>query len=133
MLSREYFEDMYRYMGSDAEAALNAIGNAPDADPATVFPTVPGTESEINLYRITVYDNLPNAPANGIYVAVDFDNRIGNVANHCGYLMWHSIDAREFSLGRVEGGSLTEALVEPVSGADATLVRKKLRCSIFYD
>lgn len=132
-LSTAYFYDLYANMGDDANAALDAIGGQADADRSAIFETAAGTAIEINLFRLTVYDNLPNAPMDGIYVAVDYDNNVGNVAHHCGYLMWHSLDAEKFSLGRVESGALTEELVSTMSERDSYAVRKQLRCSNVYD
>jgi hypothetical protein len=132
-LSREYFDRLYSNMGDDAKAALAAIGGAEDSDSSAVFETAANTPVEINLYELSVYDNLPSAPADGVYVAVDYDNRVGNVANHCGYLMWHSFDAEEFTLGRIESGTLGNDLVESMSEDQVFAVRKQLRCANFYD
>ena len=132
-LSREYFDRLYANMGDDAQAALAAMGSAGGSDASAVFETEAGTPVEINLYRLSVYDNLPNAPADGVYVAVDYDNRVGNVANHCGYLMWHSPDAEEFTLSRIESGTLGEELVDSMSEDQVYAVRKQLRCANFYD
>ena len=132
-LSEEHFARLYANMGDDANAALAAIGGGDSAASSAVFETTADTPVSINLYRLTVYDNLPSAPAGGVYVAVDYDNRVGNVAHHCGYLMWHSFDAAVFTLGRIESGTLANDLLETMSEHDVYAARKQIRCANFYD
>ena len=132
-LSEDYFGRVYAQMGDDASAALAAMGGGEDADSSAIFATAADTPVSIDLFRVTVYDNLPSAPADGVYVAVDYDNRVGNVAHHCGYLMWHTADVEEFTLGRVESGILDDGLLESMSGDEVYAVRKQLRCANVYD
>lgn len=127
-LSKDYFERLYANMGDNAEAALAARSKRSSSDKSAIFETVEGTPVNINFYRISVYDNLPSSPAEGIYAAVDYDNRIGNVAHHCGYLIWHSYDATDFSLGRVETGTLPEELLKKIPDDQLPSVLKQLRC-----
>ncbi len=131
-LSLDYFTKRYSHLGSDASAAFSTPNANADGESDTKSPTAAGTPVEINLYQITVYDNPQNAPSKGIYVAVDYDNRVGNIAHHCGYLMWHSPDAVEFKLGRVESGTLDESLVANIAPEKIPPTLKALRCSNFY-
>ena len=132
-LSGQHFDNMYSNLGEDASAGLQMLKDSPGRNSTSNSPTAAGTQIDIDLYRITVYDNPANAPSSGIYVAVDYDNRVGNVAHHCGYLMWHSFDAEEFKLGRIETGVLEEALTAKLSDDEIYATRKKLRCANFYD
>lgn len=133
-LSTTYFESFYSHLGNDAEAAINALaGNRPPSEGlkrAVPQPTAPGTALDINIHTITIYDNTPSAPAAGVYVAADYQNSVGNVAFHCGYLMWYSEDGEEFSLGRVESGVISEKLLATISGENLQTVLNQLRCSM---
>lgn len=132
-LSKQHFEQMYSNLGEDASVGLKNLGAPQDAGSSSSSKTVRGAKNEINLYRITVYDNIPEAPAKGIYVAVDYDNLVGNVAHHCGYLTWHTFDALKFTLGRVETGVLEEKLLTKLSTDELYAIRKNLRCANAYD
>ena len=130
-LSQQQFAEWYAHVGTDASAFINSSDLAKVRKLAQ--PTVEGTPQTINLYKITIYDNPEGAPSSGIYVAVDYDNRIGNVAHHCGYMMWHSPDAVEFTLGRVESGTLGEDVMTKMDASAISTTLKALRCSNFYD
>ena len=132
-LSEDYFDRLYAKMGDDANAALAAVAGGENADPSALYETAAGTPVSVNLVRLTIYDNLPSAPSDGVYVAVDYDNRVGNVAHHCGYLMWHSYDTKEFKLGRIESGTLTAELSEKISEEEVSAVRKQLLCANLYE
>lgn len=132
-LSEDYFEKRYAYLGSDASTALNSGNANANGKPPNREKTASGTSIEINLYRITVYDNPQGAPSKGVYVAVDYDNRVGNIAHHCGYLMWHSPDALEFKVGRIESGTLEESLLAKIAPENVPKTLKALRCHNFYD
>ena len=130
-LSQKYFAKRYSHLGANASANIGLTDPAKNQTPPQ--PTAEGTPQTINLYKITVYDNPEGAPSSGIYVAVDYDNRIGNVAHHCGYMMWHSPDAVEFTLGRVESGTLDEDVMAKMDASAISTTLKALRCSNYYD
>ena len=55
---------------------------------------------------LTWYDNPPNAPAGGIFAAVDFVGESGKLELLCGYLMWLRQPDGSWRLTREEEGSL---------------------------
>ena len=132
VLSTKYFDRLYSNVGDNALAALESAKKGGPNNPA-IFETALGTEININLFRLSVYDNLPSSPQDGIYIAADYDNRVGNVAHHCGYLVWHSWDGEEFSLGRTESGTLPSKLQETMSKDQIESALKQLRCAIYYE
>ena len=52
------------------------------------FLSVAGRLKSVSTVKITVYDNPPDAPAPGLYVAADFQNSYEAAPYECGYLMW---------------------------------------------
>lgn len=52
--------------------------------------------------RVTWYDNPPNAPAPGTYVAADFVSQFENLDVHCGYLVWFAAAPGAFGVMREE-------------------------------
>jgi hypothetical protein len=60
---------------------------------------------------VTWYDNPPNAPAGGIFAAVDFVGESGKLQLLCGYLMWLRQPDGSWRLTREEEGSLDRSTV----------------------
>jgi hypothetical protein len=48
-----------------------------------------GAALERRVMRTTVYENPPNAPAAGLYVAFDFVGRFERADRNCGYIVMH--------------------------------------------
>ena len=128
-LSKRYFQSHYARLGDDAYTALSPIARE-GLDRSEPQPTAPGVAVEINIHKITIYDNIPSAPAAGVYVAADYQNSVGNIAFHCGYLMWFSKDGKEFSLGRVESGVINEEILAAIPVDDLPAVLSEMRCSM---
>lgn len=132
-LSDAYFRSLYANLGNDAAAAINAMfakresGGLADADEA--LPTAPGTVVDVNIYRITVYDNPQSAPLPGVYIAADYQNRAGNIAYHCGFLMWYSEDGSDYDLLRVETGVIGDTDLPTIPQDRLQQVLDQLRCS----
>ena len=132
-LSEEYFRLLYANLGNDAEAAINAMfaQREPDgqADKDVSQPTTPGTPVDINIYGITVYDNPQNAPLPGVYIAADYQNRAGNVAYHCGFLIWYSEDGVDYDLWRIETAVIGDTELPTIPQEQLQQVLEQLRCS----
>jgi hypothetical protein len=62
-----------------------------------------GAAIERRVMRTTVYDNPPNAPAPGIYVAFDFVARAERADRSCGYIILHqAAEGEPFLVTRTE-------------------------------
>jgi hypothetical protein len=92
------------------------------------FQALAGDPIDISIVKITVYDNPPEAPEPGIYVAADFKNAYGNVPYECGYLMWHRPDGGTFGITRTEIGHVTKESLKQIPEAQRPELLRKLRC-----
>lgn len=61
---------------------------------------------------VTWYDNPPNAPAGGIFAAVDFVGRSSKLQLLCGYIMWIRQPDGSWLVTREEEGALDRGRVE---------------------
>jgi hypothetical protein len=62
-----------------------------------------GATSERRVMRTTVYDNPPNAPEPGIYIAFDFVARTERADRSCGYIIMHkAAEGEPFRVTRTE-------------------------------
>ena len=68
-----------------------------------------GTELDRSFYRMTWYQNPPDAALPGIFVAVDFSARFSNAGTQCGTLMWHRLADGGFELIRDQDKSIAKA------------------------
>lgn len=71
---------------------------------------------------VTWYDNPPNAPAGGIFAAVDFVGQSSRLQLLCGYLMWLRQPDGSWRLTREEEGSLDRG---PVASSPQQLAEAK--------
>ena len=84
---------------------------------------------ELNIHTITVYDNPPDAPQPGIYVAADYQNRFEDAPYHCGYLMWFRAEVGEFQIMREETGLITNEILGQVTDDQRAQLLTQMRCS----
>ncbi len=132
-LSEGYFRSLYANLGGDAQKAIDryfAASSKEKSAASSPEATLPNTHIDIQIYRITIYDNAPKAPADGVYVAADYQNSVGNVKYHCGYLMWHSYTGGDFKLGRIESGVISEEQFDNFSSRDFHAALVKMRCPL---
>lgn len=80
------------------------------------------------VWRVTIYDNPPNAPMPGLYVAADYFNAYENAPFHCGYLIWFSDGERAFRILREETGHLTQDIVGQMTGEQLEQVKAQFGC-----
>ena len=84
---------------------------------------------ELNIHTITVYDNPPDAPQPGIYVAADYQNRFKDAPYHCGYLIWFRAEVGRFQIMREETGLITNEILGQVTDDQRAQLLTQLRCS----
>ena len=65
-----------------------------------------GVELDRTFYRMTWYQNPPDAELPGIFVAVDYSARFTGIGSRCGTLMWHRLADGGFELIRDQDESL---------------------------
>jgi hypothetical protein len=87
-----------------------------------------GALHQINITKVTVYENPAGAPAPGLYVAADYRNTWLNVPLHCGYLVWHRSANGEFLVTREETGHVTAAQLQAMPAQQQQQVAQALRC-----
>jgi hypothetical protein len=76
---------------------------------------------------VTWYDNPPNAPAGGIFAAVDFVGESSKLQLLCGYLMWLRQPDGSWRLTREEEGSLDRGAA-PTSPEQLAKARAAMHC-----
>jgi hypothetical protein len=94
------------------------------------FQVLAGDPIAISIVKLTVYDNPPEAPEPGLYVAADFMNAYENVPYECGYLMWHRRNGGTFGITRTEVGHVTKGGLERIPEAQRPELLQKLRCVV---
>lgn len=68
-----------------------------------------GTELDRSFYRMTWYQNPPDAALPGIFVAVDYSAKFSIAGNQCGSLMWHRLADGGFELIRDQDKTIDKA------------------------
>lgn len=92
------------------------------------FNAAAGKRKSTSVWRITVYDNPPNAPEPGIYVAADYESEFERVPFQCGYLIWFQTTEERFAITREESGSLPLTLVERLPKEQIAEIRRQFGC-----
>jgi len=92
------------------------------------FRSEVGARVSITIARLTVYENPPNAPGPGIYIAADFNNQYELAPIHCGYLMWFRGEDGEFRIVREETGHVTAESLAMIPSDQIPFIRQRLRC-----
>lgn len=130
--SEEHFRLIAERSIDDAYAQVSADGMNVDEtkwkNEKLAFQTTAGEPLEISIVKVTVYDNPPEAPEPGLYVAADFSNVYRNVPIHCGYLMWFRSTGGSFRITREETGHVTSEQLKSIPSAQLPEIKRKLRC-----
>ena len=89
-----------------------------------------GREVASEIWRMTVYDNPPNSPKPGVYVAADYESSFVDTPIHCGYVMWFlPIDnLNDFKVMREEYGSITNKIMKQVHASELPQIRQQIGC-----
>lgn len=88
-----------------------------------------GRVTAINVHTVTIYDNPPNAPRSGLYVAADYQNALDLMPYHCGYLVWFRARSGQFEITREESGVLPQKVLEQIPEEDHESVLAQMRCA----
>ena len=92
------------------------------------FNVAAGKRKSTSIWRITVYDNPPNAPEPGIYVAADYESEFERVPFQCGYVIWFQSTEERFAITREESGSLPLNMVERLPQEQIAEIRRQFGC-----
>lgn len=86
-----------------------------------------------DIWRITLYNNPPNSPKPGLYVAADYENSYEKSPIHCGYIMWYlpTVNSKEFTVMREEYGNITTDILKKIPKGNLQNVRKQIGCRAF--
>lgn len=86
-----------------------------------------------DIWRITLYNNPPNSPKRGLYIAADYENGYEKSPIHCGYIMWYlaTVNSEEFTVMREEYGNITTDILRKIPKENLKNVRKKIGCRAF--
>ena len=98
-------KDSGRYADAYAVVSDRLREQAPFAQwsaKAEQFAEVAGAPRGRRVTELTWYDNPPDAPEPGRYVAADFSAEFADLEFACGYLMWHVESDGSFRLVREE-------------------------------
>lgn len=130
--SEEYFRLIADRCFDDAYSQLSAdvigVDEAKWKHEKQSFQLTAGEPLQISIVKVTVYDNPPEAPEPGLYVAADFSNVYKNIPIHCGYLMWFRSNGGSFSITREETGHVTAEQLKSIPTAQVPEIRRMLRC-----
>ncbi len=110
----------------------------------TEFPVWQSKESEYfgkglgklvsrDIWRITLYNNPPNSPKSGLYIAADYENSYEKSPIHCGYVMWFqpTVDSDELTVMREEYGNIPDDILNKIPKENLQNVRKQIGCRAF--
>jgi hypothetical protein len=92
------------------------------------FNAAAGERKSTSIWRITVYDNPPDAPEPGIYVAADYESEFERVPFQCGYLIWFQSAGERFVITREESGSLPLNQIERLPKEQISEIRRQFGC-----
>jgi hypothetical protein len=92
------------------------------------FQMLAGEPQSISIVKITVYDNPPEAPEPGLYVAADFQNAYKSVPYECGYLMWYRLADGTYTITRLETGHVTSETLKSIPQSQRPELLRRLRC-----
>ena len=132
-MTEEYFRALNE---RDFDAAYSQTDPAAIAsDKATwvrdkqAFHALAGDLTSLSVVKITVYDNPPEAPEPGLYIATDFQNSYKNVPYECGYLVWfRPTRDSPFRVTRSEIGNVTTDSLRSIPEGQRPELLRKLRC-----
>lgn len=124
MVDRGDAEGIHQLWSEGERAAVSVEERAAQLE---AFRRQAGTPGRHRLVRLTWYVNPQNAPARGIYVAVDFERTYDGLLLNCGYVVWFRDTADHYVLLREESNTLARSDSDgsPQSLAEA---RRLMQC-----
>ena len=95
---------------------------------AEKFNSQAGEVRSRKIKKITWYKDPPQAPAAGIYAAVDFVSQFANIDIHCGYVVWHQGQDGSFRLMREEQNFIDKSMQQKLEPSVLVGMRAKFGC-----
>jgi hypothetical protein len=132
-MTKEYFRalNMRDFDAAYSQTDPAAIGpdKAAWVRDKQAFQALAGEMTSGSVVKTTVYDNPPDAPEPGLYIAADFQNSYKNVPYECGYLMWFRATRNgPFRVTRSEIGNVTTENLRSIPEGQRPELLRKLRC-----
>ena len=87
-----------------------------------------GEPGAFRVVKVTRYQDPPNAPGPGLYIAVDYAAEHANLAFECGYVVWRRNGAGPFGIVRHERGFVTREVAAKSDAGQLTQFRAQMRC-----
>lgn len=92
------------------------------------FSNTAGKVVSRQIKKITWYKDPPNAPARGVYAAVDFTSRFENIDTYCGYLVWFQQPDGTFKMAREEVSYIDKKTQERLDEKTLAQLKASIRC-----
>ncbi len=127
----EEFKKAYDMLGSGMKSITDfAAWKSKESD---YFGENLGKLISRDIWRITLYNNPPNSPKPGLYIAADYENVYEKSPIHCGYIIWYlsTENSKEYAVMREEYGSITQDILKKIPKENLQNVRKQIGCRAF--
>ena len=95
---------------------------------AADFNAAAGAVRARRVTEITWYNNPPDAPRPGVYVAADYSGEFERLEFVCGYVMWQVQPDGSFRLTREEQNLLDKATASKLASIDRQPLRAQMGC-----
>jgi hypothetical protein len=96
--------------------------------PRAAFNAAAGGDAAREVIRVTWYDNPPNAPTPGRYVAADYRASYASKAFYCGYVVWLRQEDGGYLIVREEEGQATPEIAARIAPESMAATRMQLGC-----
>lgn len=130
--TRSYFQarDAGRFDEAYAFFSASQKANLPLAewrDAMQAFNARAGAAGGRTLRTVTWYKDAPRRPP-GTYAAVDFSSQFGNLAVHCGYVVWQEQADGSFALIREEENVVDKDAEATMNAGELEQMRRQFGC-----
>ena len=89
-----------------------------------------GGELKTDIWRMTIYNNPPNSPKPGLYIAADYESEFEKSSIHCGFIIWYASNdnLNDFKVMREEYGNISNDIFAKLSVSELPNVRQQIGC-----
>jgi hypothetical protein len=121
---------------ADAYAALSDVNKrsqpfAEFSSDGAKFNAMAGSVIERRIVKVTWTKDPAQAPAPGVYAAVDLVSRFAQVDRHCGYVsLYHAPTGGPFQVARVEVAYLDNATARSIAAAKSAMAVEEVWASV---
>lgn len=122
------FREAYDSLGSEMKDITGYT--AWEKRESTYFTEKLGGLISRDIWNTTVYNNPPNAPKPGIYIAIDYENKYELAPIHCGFIVWYmpTLDLSEISIMREEYGRISKRETQNSTPELLKKMRAEMKC-----